>query len=43
MLSFLTFVGVACLTADLVVRRGAQVWAWVKGAETVVVSDVNKL
>jgi hypothetical protein len=43
MLSFLTFVGVACLTADLVVRRGAQVMAWLKGAEATAASDVKKL
>jgi hypothetical protein len=40
MLSLLTFVGVACLSADLVVRRGAQVLAWLKGAEATVASKL---
>lgn len=43
MLSLLTFVGVALLTGDLVVRRGAQMWAWLQGAEQTVVNDVKKL
>jgi hypothetical protein len=43
MLSLLTAVGVAVLVADLAVRRGAQVVAWLKGAEATVVSDVKKL
>lgn len=43
MLSFLTFVGVAALTADLLVRRGAQLLAWVKGAEQTVADEVKKL
>ena len=43
MLSLLTFVGVACLTADLACRRGAQVLAWLKGAEATVAADVKKV
>jgi hypothetical protein len=50
MLSLLTFVGVAALTVDLVVTRGAQLLAWFQGAEktvatevTTVINDVKKL
>ena len=43
MFSTLEFVMVACLFADLVVARGAQVWTWIKGAEQTVVNDVKKL
>lgn len=43
MLSLLTFAGVAALTADLVMRRGAQVWAWMKGAEQTAVSATKNV
>ena len=43
MFATLTFVFVSCLFADLVVTRGAQVLAWLKGAEATVVEDVKKL
>jgi len=43
MFATLEFVMVACLFANLVVCRGAQVVAWLKGAEATVVSDVNKV
>jgi len=42
MFSTLEFVFVACLFADLAVRKAASVWAWLKGAEATVVSDVSK-
>lgn len=41
MLSLLTFVGVAALTVDLVVRRGAQFWTWLQGAEKTVETEVS--
>jgi hypothetical protein len=43
MLSVLSLVMVGCLFVDLVVRRGAQVVAWAKGAEATVAADVKKL
>jgi hypothetical protein len=43
MFATLEFVMVACLFADLVVSRGAQFVAWVKGAEATVSSDVKKI
>jgi hypothetical protein len=36
MFATLEFVMVACLFADLAVSRGAQVLAWLKGAEKTV-------
>lgn len=43
MFSTLEFVMVACLFADLVVSRGAQFVAWVKGEVAVVENDVKKV
>lgn len=43
MFATLEFVMVACLFADLVLSRGAQVVAWLKGAEETVVNEVKKL
>lgn len=43
MFATLSFVFVSCLFADLVCRRGAEVWTWLKGAEQTVVDDVKKL
>jgi len=43
MFSTLEFVMVAALFADLVVARGAQFLAWVKGAEKTVVDEVKKV
>ena len=43
MLSLLSFVGVAALTVDLVLRRGAQVWTWLTGAEKTVADKVKQV
>jgi hypothetical protein len=43
MFAMLEFVMVSCLFANLVVCRGAQVVAWLKGAEATAVADVKKL
>ena len=41
MLSVVTFVGVVVLGVDFVVRRGAQLVSWLKGAEQTVVNEVK--
>ena len=43
MLELLTFVGVAALTVDLLVRRGSDLVAWLKGAEATVVAEAKSV
>jgi hypothetical protein len=43
MLSLLTFIGVAALCADMLSTRGAQLLAWLKGAEATAADAAKKL